>query len=267
MDPIIFSGICLVFGALIGSFLNVVIWRLPQGMSLGGRSHCPHCGNVLTAVQLIPIFSYLLQRGRCRGCHKPVSSRYLIIELVTAVLFGIAGYIISPTALGEYIMLIRMLLFIAVMVVVFVIDLEHYLILDVVVLPASIAVLVLNVLIDFISGNSILSQNSVTASGLAAAAGFGLFFFALWAISKGRWMGFGDVKLAVLLGLFLGLSSAIVGFILAFWLGAGLGIILMLGKKKTMDSRLPFGTFLSVASVIAAFFGPSLWHAYMRLIF
>lgn len=267
MSPIFFFIASFVFGAIIGSFLNVVIWRLPRGQSLGGRSQCPHCGNVLTAVQLIPVFSYLWQRGRCRNCRQAISPWYLIIELVTAVLFALAGYFIHPMTAGEYIMFARMLLFLAVMVLVFVIDFEHFLILDLIVLPAAAVVLILNIAADLATRQSLLYIHGATVGGLLAAAAFGLFFFLLCALSKGRWMGFGDVKLAVLLGLFLGLPLALVGFILAFWLGAILGIILMVGKKKTMESRLPFGTFLAVASVIAAFYGHALWGAYLKLVF
>ncbi len=266
MDLTIIVVASFVFGLVIGSFLNVVIWRLPRQESLGGRSHCPNCDTRLSAVHLIPVISYLVQGKKCHHCRKSISFRYPLIEIITGLLFASAAIFLHPVLLAEYVALARLMFVLAVLVAVFVIDLEHYLILDVIIFPAVVVVLISNLILDLLHHQTILSLHSLTGGGVIAGAGFALFFYGLWAFSKGRWMGFGDVKLSLLLGLALGLPVAFVGFIGSFWLGAILGGILMVTGKKTMNSRLPFGTFLAVGSAIAMFYGMTLWDAYMRLI-
>lgn len=257
-----------IFGTLIGSFLNVVIWRLPREQSLGGRSQCPHCGYSLRARNLIPIFSYLGQRRRCANCKKPISPRYLIIEIVTGLLFALAAYHLplATTHIASALTLLRLLFIIAVLIVVFVIDLEHYLILDAVVLPASLVVLVLNIVIDVAAHQSLLSLTSHTGAGLVAVLSAGGFFYIIWRVSKGRWMGFGDVKLNLFLGLALGLPGIAVGLFLAFMSGAVVGIALIVAQLKQLQSRVPFGTFLSFGALLALFYGPALAAWYARLI-
>jgi leader peptidase (prepilin peptidase)/N-methyltransferase len=257
-----------VFGAVIGSFLNVVIWRLPRGDSLGGRSRCPHCRQTLRPVDLVPVLSYFWRRGRCAYCRKSISPRYVIIEGVTGLLFGLtAAHVlrsgITPISVVE---LLRLLFIIAILIAVFVIDLEHYLILDAIILPASVIVLVFNIALDLVSRHSVTSLSSHTIGGIVAAALASGLFYLLWRTSRGRWMGFGDVKFNIFLGLALGLPGIGVGLFVAFMLGAVTGLGLIALRFKQLQSRVPFGTFLSLAALLTIFYGPWLAAWYARLI-
>ncbi len=263
-----FVILAFVFGTAIGSFLNVVIWRLPQEQSLGGRSQCPHCHNTLRARELVPVLSYLALRRRCANCKQPISSRYMWIELLTGLLFAVSAYSL-PTALSsgfEALTLVRLLFIISVLIVVFVIDLEHYLILDVVVLPAALVILGVNIALDLVHHQSLFSLSAYTGGGIVAAVLAGGFFWLIWRISKGLWMGFGDVKLNLVLGLVLGLPGIAVGLFLSFILGSVVGIGLIAFGQKQLSSRIPFGTFLSAATVITLFYGPALAAWYGQLI-
>lgn len=242
-----------VFGCLIGSFLNVVIWRLPRQESLTGRSHCPKCNHQLNVLDLIPLIGFLFFRGKCRYCKAKVSVRYPIIEILTGGLFAFAYFLFPITDITSVVFLLKAFVVIAVCTCVFVIDLEHYLILDKIVFPIAILMLVF----AFAFG-----QYSHIG---AALLGF-LPFWALWYFSKGKWMGFGDAKFAGLMGLILGLPGFIVALFLSFTLGALTGLSLMAAGKKDLGSKLPFGTFLALSTVISLFFGTKLWAFYWSLL-
>ncbi len=264
----LFVFLAFVFGTAIGSFLNVVIWRLPREQSLGGRSQCPHCHQTLQPRDLVPILSYLALRRRCASCKQSISSRYMWIELLTGLLFAFSAYSF-PAAIStgsEALALARLLFIIAVLIVVFVIDLEHYLILDVVVLPAALIILGLNIAVDLVHHHSLFSLSSLTGGGIVAAVLAAGFFYLIWRISKGLWMGFGDVKLNLVLGLALGLPGIAVGLFLSFIFGSLVGIGLIALGQKQLTSRVPFGTFLSAATVITLFYGPALAAWYGQLI-
>lgn len=246
--------LAFIFGTAIGSFLNVLIWRLPREESIQGRSHCPHCQHQLKWVDLIPVLSILLQRGRCRYCRKPVSLRYPLIEIVTGLLFALAMWCSPIIDLPSGLLFLKIAVVIAICVVVFVIDLEHYLILDRVVFPAIILMLVF----------ALILPATLTTSLLGAATAF-IPFWLLWAGSKGKWMGYGDVKFAAFMGLALGLRGVLVALFLSFVLGAVIGLLLIAAGKKQLGSKVPFGTFLSVATIISILFGTQLWNLYWSL--
>ena len=256
----------LVFGTLIGSFLNVVIWRLPRGKGLGGRSHCPNCHKKLLPFELLPLLSYISSGGRCRQCHRPISIRYPAIEAITGLLF-IAAWIHFQPALAhpvEWLFFIKALVVISAVIVIFTIDFEHFLILDRVLLTVGIMVLALNFGTDLLMRNSL--GNSLILSGLAGALSGGGIFFLIWFLSGGKWMGLGDVKLVALLGFVFGFAQTGILLLLAFWFGLAVSIALLASRRATMASRLPFGTFLSAAAVIMLFCGQPLLHWYLRLI-
>lgn len=259
-------GLSFLYGTLIGSFLNVLILRLPRRRSLGGRSACPTCKSKLTAIELIPLVSYVALRGKCRSCHTPISPRYFIIELATGALFALAAYVINPGVFIEYLSLLRVWLIIAVLIAVFVIDLKHFLILDKVIFPASIVVFVLNVILDFGYGNSFFSWSSLSVGGLAAALFPCAFFFALWYLSRGKWIGFGDVKYMIFLGVALTWPTIWAGLFVAFVLGGIVGTGLLAFGNKTMQSKLPLGTFLSVGALIGLLWGHQLLQWYLGFI-
>lgn len=246
-----------VFGAVIGSFLNVLIWRLPREEKLNGRSHCPNCNHKLVWYDLIPVLSYVVSKGVCRYCKQQISFRYPLIEILTGVLFVLAVLAFPFTSVFSSLLLLKAMVVIAVCVVVFMIDFEHYLILDKVVLFGTIMIGLLLVALGISDG----SINHLIY-GILASISASTPFWLLWVISKGRWMGLGDVKFIAFMGLALGLSGILVSLFLAFGIGALVGIALILIGKKQLTSKLPFGTFLSLATVVTVLYGARLWDLY-----
>lgn len=248
--PLIFA---FVFGCLIGSFLNVIIWRLPRQESLGGRSHCPKCNHQLNALDLIPVFSIIFARGKCRYCKAKVSLRYPLIEIITGALFALTFVLFPVADTASAIFLFKAFVVIAVCICVFVIDLEHYLILDKIVFPSASLMLIFAIA---------YGQYSYFAAGLL---GF-LPFWALWYFSKGKWMGFGDAKFAGLMGLILGPIGLPVAFFLSFTIGSVVGLGFVASGKKDLGSKIPFGTFLALSTIISLFYGERLWAFYWSLL-
>jgi prepilin signal peptidase PulO-like enzyme (type II secretory pathway) len=258
----IFAG---VLGAIIGSFLNVVIYRLPREQTLMGRSKCPRCRTTLGPLDLFPVLSFIALRARCRKCNAPISFRYPFIELLTAGLFILTLYVVGAGTTLEWLSLLRGWFIVSVFIVVFCIDLDHYLILDTVVYRAALVLLACNIVIDTLSGPG-FSSGGLTSHGLWGA-GIGLGFLgAVWLISRGKWMGLGDVKFMLFFGQVGGVIGTVGGLLFAFYLGAIVAIPLVLFKRKAFKSMLPFGTFLSVAGLGMFFWGSSLWAGYLRLL-
>jgi leader peptidase (prepilin peptidase)/N-methyltransferase len=258
----IYLIISFVFGACIGSFLNVLILRLPQEESINGRSECPHCKHELQALDLIPVLSFIFLRGKCRYCGKKISPRYWIIELITASLFLFAVWQLFPQHALDYLILFKALFVIAVCIVVFVIDFEHYLILDKIIFPACAALLIVNIALDFVGHTGSVHF----LSGVYGALIAGIPFWALCYFSGQKLMGYGDAKYMVFMGLALGFPNVLLGLFLSFILGSLVGIPLLISGRKQMSSKLPFGTFLAVCTVIALFWGPSIINWYIKLI-
>ena len=249
-----------ILGLIFGSFINALLYRLHVGESLvHGRSKCPDCGHTLSAKDLVPLISWAILKARCRYCRKPISWQYPVIELAMALAFVIC-YLVSGIADLQSAMfdlrLASWLLFSVFLMIVFVYDARHYLILDSVIIPASISALVLNLILGYSWQNLLLGV--VIASGF-----FALQFF----VSRGKWIGFGDVKLGVFLGLMLGWPNILAGLFLAYILGSIVGIGLILSKKKEWGGQVPFGTFLALASFIAMLYGQQLIDWYLRLLY
>ena len=254
-----------IFGTLIGSFLNVVVLRLPAGKQLSGRSACPSCGAGLVYYELIPVVSYIFLGGKCRHCHKKISSRYFIVELATGACFALVSYHFF-SGIPEYLNLLRWLMAVSLFIVIFIIDLEHFIILDKVLALGAGIFIILNLLTDIQNKSGFLDFNSFLIGGLLAGSLSAGAFFLLWFFSGGKWIGFGDVKLVFLLGLILGWPQTFVMLLLAFWLGTIVALpLLFLGMRK-LQSAVPFGTFLTVAAFITLFFGSRLLTWYLRVI-
>lgn len=250
--------IIFIFGAVIGSFLNVYIYRFHTGKSLSGHSHCLSCGTRLRALELIPLLSYLGLRGRCRNCHSMITARYFLVELVTGVLF-LCSYL-TVFRLEE---LLYLWLVCAILVVITVYDIRHFIIPDSLTIALTTLATVW-LLYEVYVGVSAFTDLFYTV--LAAAAGSG-FLFSLWFISNGRWIGFGDVKLAFPLGLIVGTWQVFSMIVLSFWIGAGVSILIIAlmklqrGKLRlrfilpnlTMKSVVPFAPFL-VAGCLTVLF-------------
>jgi leader peptidase (prepilin peptidase) / N-methyltransferase len=246
------------FGVIIGSFLNVYIYRFNTGKSLGGHSHCLSCGVRLEWYELFPMVSYLVLRGSCRTCRCRIPSRYFWVELLTGLLF-----MLCASVSGNIFELLLLWVVMAVLIVITVYDLYHFIIPDIltIVLTLLAAALIGN---SFIQGEATLIEIGLDVAAAIAGAGFFLF---LWVISKGRWLGFGDVKLAVPLGLLVGATAVFSFIVLSFWIGAVISLaylgyqrwhqgktgLRLLSRELTMKSAVPFAPFL-VASALLVFF-------------
>ncbi len=257
MSLAIYCALLFIFGTAIGSFLNVLTARLPKGESLGGRSHCPHCGHQLVAKDLVPVLSYLSLRGKCRYCHSAVSPRYMVIELATGSLFALCGVFFTlPTGDMSALLLARALFIVAVAVTVFVIDLERYEILDSILLVSCAVVFILNVAVP-----------GLLVPSLFAALGAFVFFGLLYLTGgRGKLIGFGDVKLGIFLGLATPGLAVAANIFLAYLIGAACAIPLLALGKKSLKSAVPFGTFLAASTVVTLYVGPQLVAWYLHLI-
>jgi len=243
---VLISVFVFIFGTIIGSFLNVVVYRYNTGFSLGGRSQCASCAKILAWYELVPVVSFLLQKRRCIGCKAKISWQYPVVEVSTGILFLLTYnlYSIPYTALPYYWVVMSLL------VVITVYDLKHKIIPDLFVYSFIVlAFLNLFRISDF--GFRILDQWDLLAGPILAAP-----FVLIWLVSRGKWMGLGDGKLVLGLGWFLGLYQGISAVILAFWIGAVVGILLLFlkGKTFTMKSEIPFGPFLILGMLLVFFF-------------
>lgn len=244
-----------VFGLCIGSFLNCVIYRLESKKSLNGRSFCPHCKHELSWKDLFPVFSFLFLNGKCRYCKTKISWQYPIVEISTALMFLIIFSAQGGPASGwNFLNLVFWFYIASVLIIVFVYDLKHFLIPDKILFPAIAITLVYRLFENLVNLNYIFA--AIIASG---------FFLIIFLISRGKWMGFGDVKMAFLLGLLLGFSNIFTALFLAFFFGAIIGLILMVFKKKGLKSEIPFGPFLIAGTFLALFFGQEIINWYLRM--
>lgn len=244
------SVIVALLGLLVGSFLNVVVYRVPRRESIvWPSSKCPSCGARIRSFDNIPLLSYVFLKGKCRDCGVRISRRYPIVEATTGLLFGAAGY-----AFGFGWALAAALVLISVLVALAVIDLEHRLLPNVIVVPAAVIGYVLSV----IEAPEAWWVNLVSA---AAVAG-GLFALAL-AYPGG--MGMGDVKMGGMLGAFLGPYAALAVFAGAL-VGAVVGGGLIAVGKMQRRTAMPFGVFLAFGGLVALFAGRGIWEFYIDLV-
>lgn len=253
--------IVFIFGLIIGSFLNVVIWRMhAQESVLTGRSHCPKCRHVLSPIELIPVLSFLIQKGKCRHCQKPISWQYPLVELSTGILFLLV-YLPHDLRFTTYtfFLLARSWFVIAVLIVIFVYDLKYYLIPDKIIYPTATVVVIT---LPLIYGGKI-TWWGVFGPIIAGLLGGG-FFLLQYIISKGKWIGGGDIKMGALMGLILGISGLGVALFFAYVVGAIVGLILVVSRKKTMKSQVPFGTFLVAGTIFAMFLAESVLNWYLN---
>lgn len=257
--------IIFILGLIIGSFLNAIIYRLASGESfLWGRSHCRSCNKELQAYDLVPLFSFLYLGGKCRYCKDKISWQYPIIEFITAIIFVLLALSIQYEVFS--IQYLFQLIFVCFLIVIAVFDLKHYLILDKVVFPAFILSVLANIFYDFSNHLSFFSIQSYTARGLFASLVIAGFFLIQYLISKGKWIGFGDVKLGLFLGSLAGWPQVILLMLLAYFSGAIVGLFLIALGKKNMGSKLPFGLFLSISAIIVILAGSPIMSWYLSLI-
>jgi leader peptidase (prepilin peptidase)/N-methyltransferase len=243
---LVFGAIVVsVLGLCIGSFINVVIYRLPRGESIvTGRSHCILCGKMIAWYDLFPLVSYLLLGGRCRNCKTPISWRYPLVEGLTAGLF-----LVLYLHFGLTVIAIKYLFLAALLVAVSFIDLEHFIIPNSLVLTGVI----------FGVGISFFVHNVSFLSALLGAVSCSGFLLLASLISRGG-MGLGDVKLAVVIGLFLGWPLGPVGLLVGACIGGLLGLVLLVTGIKGRKDPIPFGPFIALGTMVALLWGSQIIH-------
>jgi leader peptidase (prepilin peptidase) / N-methyltransferase len=236
-----------VIGLCIGSFLNVVIYRLPLGQSIvSPPSRCRNCGYLLRWYDNVPVLSWLFLRARCRSCGTTVSWQYPVVELITGMLFVLVVWL---TPIGP--LVFSRLLLLCILIALFGIDLEHQILPNSITLPG----IVIGVLF------SLIAPPGIKDSLIGVVLGGGILYaiagaYYLWRREEG--MGMGDVKMLAMIGAFLGWKAVLVTLVLASFSGAIIGVLLMAVQRGTMKYALPFGTFLAIGAVVAMLAGDPL---------
>ena len=243
---IAFTGLC------IGSFLNVVIYRLPIGQSLvSPGSRCPKCGYALRWYDNVPVVSWTMLGGRCRQCRVPISAQYPIVEIITALLFLLVAWL---TPMGP--LLVSRLILVAMLVALFGIDLEHQILPNSITLPGIIVGLLF----------SLITPPGWQDALIGAALGAGILYgiaAAYYAVRREEGLGMGDVKMLAMVGAFLGWKAVLVTLVLSSLSGAAIGLALIATQRGGMTLALPFGTFLALGTLAAMLAGEPLiaWYA------
>jgi prepilin signal peptidase PulO-like enzyme (type II secretory pathway) len=268
-----------LMGLCAGSFVNALVWRIhktwpktlnkPKTLSstsknrysiLHGRSMCPHCENQLAWYDLLPVISWLSLRGKCRYCKEFISVQYPLVELATAGLFVLSLRALMPVSTVEYLLFMLWLYILSGLIALFIYDLKWMLLPDRLVLPLSLTGVVMKLFL--LTGS--YSLGTVANAFLGGAIIFG-FFYVLFHMSAGKWIGGGDVKLGFLLGLLAG--SPVNAFLLLFissLLGSLVAVPLILSKKAGVKSQLPFGPFLITATIIVYLYGSQIQAFYLE---
>lgn len=234
-----------ILGLIVGSFSNVCIYRIPRNESIiYPASHCPKCSTTILAKDNIPLLSYILLKGRCRNCGSRISIKYPVVEFLTGLI-----YVIIYLIYGFSIQFLIYLILLSVLTIITFIDLNEKIVPDVITLPGIVIGLILSFFVPYIS--FINSALGVVIGGgiilIIALAGFAIF--------KKEAMGGGDIKLAAMIGAFLGWRYIIISLFLGFFLGALTGIILILSKTKKREDAIPFGPFIVLGSIITLLWG------------
>lgn len=248
-----------LFGTIVGSFLNCVIYRLETGGNfLKGRSFCPHCKKAICWYDLVPLFSFIFLKGKCRYCRERISWQYPLVELASGVVFVLVFNLYFGFNLSQIANVFYLFIVLSFLIVIFVYDLKHFIILDKVIYPIIGIVFLWSL---FGGWESKIDFIPVILSAVGAAA----FFMFIVLISRGKWMGVGDIKLAFLMGLILGWPGILVALLSAFYIGAIMGLGLMAFRKVKLKSEVPFAPFLVAGTFLALFWGDELIHWYQAV--
>ncbi|MEK7495653.1 MAG: prepilin peptidase [Patescibacteria group bacterium] len=251
-----------IFGASIGSFLNVLIDRLPKDEGINGRSHCDFCGKKIAWYDMFPVLSFFILGGRTRCCHKKLSFQYPVIELITGVIFVMvfkdSPYMDSLTRT----VLIRSVLISGVMaclIVIFVSDFKYHLISDYILLALFIFSLLLKLVIPAEAGIQTIGFDVLSSLIV------GLLIFLIYFLSHERAMGLGDVYLSTIMGFLLGWQAGLVALYIAFITGAIFGVIVIILKHKKLKSKIAFGPFLVIGTVVMLGWGEKIMEIIKRI--
>ena len=251
-----------ILGIAIGSFLGVVVDRLSSQESIWkGRSHCDHCRHNLSVLDLIPIFSFFILGRKCRYCHKKLSWFYPLIEICTGIAYAAIGIVLVQqigliSQVFYQLLLLYYFLLTGLLLVIFFADIRYGIIPFNVVVLSLFLIIIWNLLSPLLAGGQNVSFHTHLLNSILSAAGAGGFFFLLFAATKGRGMGFGDVIYAFLMGFILGFPRVILGLYIAFVTGAVVSLLLVaLKKKKLKGGTIPFGPFLVFGTFVSLLWG------------
>lgn len=253
-----------ILGLIFGSFINALVFRTHMDIPMTGRSKCVKCEVPIDARDLVPVLSFFLLRGRCRSCKEAISWQYPLVELAMALLFviiaaqaptGYVNYDMTATVFGP---IFRNFILTIFLVIIFVYDFQYSYILDRFTFPAMILAVLMNLALQPFS-----PVIPTTGSMIFGAAILGGFFLAQFLISKGTWIGGGDVRMGVLMGLILGWQIGLFALLFSYVLGASAGIILLLTRRKQLQSHIPLGTFLSIGTFVGMVWGSQIISWYL----
>jgi len=253
---LIFSIFIVLIGLIIGSFLNCLIWRLYKNESMGGRSYCPKCHHQIDWYDNIPVLSFFLLGAKCRHCHRKISWQYPIVESLTAILF-LLTFLNDSNSSQISLLLIRDWLLVVTLIIVFVYDFRWQLIPMTIIWPMTAVFFGLNIFVGF-------SWTSILIAGAVSAAFFGMQYI----ITRKKGIGEGDIWLGLLLGVsFPDFSKLFLILILAYSIGAFVGIALMIIKKESGKAKIALGPFLALGAIITLIWGDKIIAWYMSLFF
>lgn len=272
--------ILILVGLCFGSFINALVWRIYQQDNVGknkrladkklsimsGRSMCVHCHHPLTTLDLIPIISWLSLLGKCRYCHKPISWQYPLVEASTAAIYTFSYYYWPRHIIGaEWLVFGVWMLILVCLIALFIYDLRWFLLPDRLVRPLA-GLVIVQAIVSIVINNTSL-QTDLLNIILATAIGGGLFY-TLFIVSKGKWIGGGDVKLGFVLGLMvLNPANAVLVIFGASVLGSLYSLPLLLARRLNKNSHIPFGPFLIISAILVFLFGFNFISWYTRQLF
>lgn len=256
-------AILAVVGLILGSFVNALVWRMHEGLSVAhGRSMCPHCKHTLSAADLVPVLSWLMLRGKCRYCKKPISPQYPLVELATAALF-VASYIWWPEAFSnpQKAIFVLWLAILIGLVALAVYDIKWFLLPNKLIYPLAILAAA-QAVVAIANSSAPLTALLNTVLGVIVGGGI---FYALFQVSGGKWIGGGDVKLGALLGLIVATPGRAVLFIFfGSLLGSLVSVPMVARGSLKRTSVIPFGPFLIIGGIATVLFGADVLNWYQQ---
>lgn len=229
-----------ILGLAVGSFVNVVVYRVPRGKGIiWGRSACPNCDKKLAWYDLIPVVSFLIIGGQCRNCGKPISRIYPLVELYSGFVFLSSFYLFAANGLVSWLFAVFVL---EMFLILGLIDLRHYILPDFLLLTLTVGVAALAAIQKWVGSSG--GWEVFAWSNFIGAALFFAVLFLIWFLSKGQWLGFGDVKLGGIVGFIFGFWGGLAILYVAIVLGALLGLLLLLVHRANLKTKLPLGSFI-----------------------
>jgi len=254
--------IIFILGLLVGSFLNVVIYRVHREETfIKGFSKCLFCKHRLYVKDLIPLFSYIFLKGKCRYCKKKFSQQYFLVEFSTAIAFSLIIFKLLPSlqltdmTASLFLQLLYTLVISGFLIIIFVYDLKYYLILDKIIVPAILFAIACSFFLGY----------DIYKLFLASLVGGG-FFLLQFVVSKGRWIGGGDIRLGFLMGIILSWPHILTALFVAYLLGSVVSLGLLFFGKKSWTDKVPFGTFLTLATFVTMLYGQNLIDWYLSFL-